>query len=103
MDGQTALALLGTFAGALLLTALLMPPVQWLCRRMGWVVVPGGRRLHARPTPTIGGIAIYAGFVITLLATFLLGQVSPMLQRDGFETLRVLLLLAGTTVIFVVM
>ena len=103
MDGQTALALLGTFAGALLLTALLMPPVQWLCRRMGWVVVPGGRRLHARPTPTIGGIAIYAGFVITLLATFLLGRVSPMLQRDGFETLRVLLLLAGTTVIFVVM
>ncbi|HEX5688741.1 MAG TPA: undecaprenyl/decaprenyl-phosphate alpha-N-acetylglucosaminyl 1-phosphate transferase, partial [Roseiflexaceae bacterium] len=92
-----------TFALAFALTALLVPPVQRLCERRGWLAHPGGRRTHARPTPNIGGIAIYAGFVLSIVATFALGALDPVLRRSPFETLRIGLLLLGGTLIFLVM
>jgi UDP-N-acetylmuramyl pentapeptide phosphotransferase/UDP-N-acetylglucosamine-1-phosphate transferase len=91
-----------TFIAACAITALLIPPVQRLCQRRGWLAVPGGRRVHVRPTPDIGGIAIYLGFVLTLIGTFALDGFAP-LRRSSFETLRLLLLLAGGTLIFLVM
>jgi UDP-N-acetylmuramyl pentapeptide phosphotransferase/UDP-N-acetylglucosamine-1-phosphate transferase len=103
MDLLTAAILLGTFALAFALTALLVPPVRRLCERRGWLAWPGGRRTHARPTPNIGGIAIYAGFVLALLATFALGALGPALRRSPFEMLRLGLLLLGGTLIFLVM
>jgi UDP-GlcNAc:undecaprenyl-phosphate/decaprenyl-phosphate GlcNAc-1-phosphate transferase len=95
------IALLGlTFFAAFAIAALLVPPVMRLCERRGWLAQPGGRRLHARPTPNVGGIAIYTGFVLTLLGTFAL---DPFLPRSDFEKLRLALLLAGATLIFLVM
>src|SRR5262245_23478082 len=96
-------ALCGTFAAALAITALLVPPVYRLCERRGWLARPGGRRTHARPTPNVGGIAIYLGIVLTLLGTFVLGALDPALRRTPFETLRLGLLLLGGTLLFLVM
>ncbi|HEU4327469.1 MAG TPA: MraY family glycosyltransferase [Roseiflexaceae bacterium] len=98
----TLFALVATFVVALALTALLMPPVMRLCERRGWVATPGGRRLHARPTPTIGGIAIYTGFVLTVGLTFALAPIEQ-LRRSPVELLRIGLVLLGATVIFAVM
>lgn len=103
MTPSTTIALSLTFLLALAVTALLVPPVIRLCRRRGWMAQPGGRRLHPEPTPVVGGIAIYAGFVAALLASFALGAVAPQLQRSSFETLRIGLLLLGGTVIFLTM
>jgi UDP-GlcNAc:undecaprenyl-phosphate/decaprenyl-phosphate GlcNAc-1-phosphate transferase len=103
MHIRTALALILTFALAFAITALLVPPVQRLCERRGWLALPGGRRTHARPTPNVGGIAIYLGFVLTLLGTFVLGTIDPALQRSPMEMLRLGLLLLGSTVLFLVM
>ena len=103
MDLHTAAALLGTFAAAFAITALLVPPVMRLCERRGWLAQPGGRRAHARPTPNVGGIAIYAGFVLALLGTLGLGALIPTLQRSPIEILRLALLLLGGTLIFLVM
>jgi UDP-N-acetylmuramyl pentapeptide phosphotransferase/UDP-N-acetylglucosamine-1-phosphate transferase len=103
MDLLTAATLIGTFALAFTLTALLVPPVRRLCERRGWLALPGGRRTHARPTPNIGGIAIYAGFALALAATFALGALDPALRRSPFEALRLALLLLGGTLIFLVM
>jgi UDP-N-acetylmuramyl pentapeptide phosphotransferase/UDP-N-acetylglucosamine-1-phosphate transferase len=89
-----------TFFAAFAITALLVPPVMRLCARRGWLAQPGGRRLHARPTPNVGGIAIYGGFAIALLLTLAL---DPIVQRSGFEKLRIGLLLAGATLVFLVM
>lgn len=100
MSLQSTMLLLGTFCVACGVTALLMPWVMWLSERRGWVQQPGGRRLHARPTSNIGGVAIYGGFVAALLLTF---AFEPLLPRSGFERLRLLLLLAGGTLIFLVM
>jgi UDP-N-acetylmuramyl pentapeptide phosphotransferase/UDP-N-acetylglucosamine-1-phosphate transferase len=99
----TSAALILTFAAAIAITALLVPPVQRLCERRGWLALPGGRRAHARPTPDVGGIAIYAGFVLALLGSLALGALDPALRRSPFELLRLLLLLIGGTLIFLVM
>ena len=100
MSLLTVALLAGTFAVALAATALLMPLVMRMSERRGWVQQPGGRRLHARATSNIGGVAIYGGFVAALLLTFAL---EPWLPRGGFERLRLLLLLLGSTLIFLVM
>ena len=97
------LLLLIIFLLGFAVTALLLPPVMRWCLRRGWVAYPGGRRAHARPTPSIGGIAIYAGFVAAVLAGSLLGQFVPGLARGPFEMLRVGLLLLGATLIVAVM
>src|SRR5262245_29818560 len=96
----TLFALIGTFAAAFAITALLVPPVIRLSERRGWVQLPGGRRRHARPTSNVGGIAIYGGFVLALLCTLAL---DGWLPRSSFELLRLALLLAGGTLIFLVM
>jgi UDP-N-acetylmuramyl pentapeptide phosphotransferase/UDP-N-acetylglucosamine-1-phosphate transferase len=92
--------LLLAFAVACAVTALLIPPVMRLSASRGWVQTPGGRRLHARPTSNVGGIAIYCGFVVALLATF---AFDAWLPRTPFEKLRLGLVLLGGTLIFLVM
>jgi UDP-N-acetylmuramyl pentapeptide phosphotransferase/UDP-N-acetylglucosamine-1-phosphate transferase len=97
-----AFALIATFALAFLLTALLVPPVMRLCEQRGWIAVPSGRRIHAKPTPTIGGIAMYGGFTLALLATFVLTAFTG-LTRSPYEILRLVLVLIGSSLIFGVM
>ena len=100
MDRGTIILLALTFFIAFAATALLVPPVMRLCRRRGWLARPGGRRLHAQPTPNVGGIAIYGGFVLVVLGSFVFDR---FLLRSEFEQLRLGLLLAGGTLIFLVM
>ncbi len=103
MSFLSIMALMSAFAIAFFVTALAVPPVISLCEQRGWIQHPGGRRSHARPTGNVGGIAIYAGFVIALLATFIFSSLDPALRRSEFEVLRIGLLLAGGTLIFLVM
>jgi UDP-GlcNAc:undecaprenyl-phosphate/decaprenyl-phosphate GlcNAc-1-phosphate transferase len=100
MNLTTTAILAATFLVALVVTALLIPSVMRLSERRGWVQTPGGRRRHARPTSNVGGIAIYGGFVAALLLTLAL---DPLVLRSGLERLRIGLLLAGGTLIFLVM
>ncbi len=52
-------------ACAALTTAAVTPIVQRLAIRMGRVTLPDERRVHTRATPSIGGIAMYAGFLVS--------------------------------------
>ncbi|MEO6796934.1 MAG: MraY family glycosyltransferase [Candidatus Dormibacter sp.] len=47
---------------ALVITAVAVIPVRFLAFRLAAVAEPGGRRIHARPTPLLGGLAMYIGF-----------------------------------------
>lgn len=80
-------------------TALLVPPVIHLCHRRGWLVQPGPRRVHRVPTPTVGGIAIVAGFVAALLVSLLIEWLFPSFRRSPYEYLRLGLLLVGVLLI----
>jgi UDP-GlcNAc:undecaprenyl-phosphate GlcNAc-1-phosphate transferase len=67
------------FALAAVSTYLFTFPLRRLAVRFGSVVQPDERRVHERPTPTLGGIAMYAGFALALGLTALLSQFSHLL------------------------
>ncbi len=55
-------------ATALLATAILVPPVRLAAIKLGMVVPPGGRHAHTVPTPTAGGVAVFAGVWLAIIA-----------------------------------
>ncbi len=50
------------------LAAVLTLAVRRLASRRGWLHHPGAARVHAAPVPRLGGLAMYAAFVVTVLA-----------------------------------
>ena len=59
------LAFLIAFFASVGLTA----PVRQLALRVGLVDKPGPRKVHLKPIPLLGGVAIYCGFVLAVLVT----------------------------------
>jgi UDP-GlcNAc:undecaprenyl-phosphate GlcNAc-1-phosphate transferase len=88
------------FAIALIVSAAVTPLARLLGLRTGLVDRPGGRRQHEGAVSRLGGLALYAGFTLAVLATVLLpaGWFPPRL--DPKETTRLAGLLVGTGLIF---
>jgi UDP-N-acetylmuramyl pentapeptide phosphotransferase/UDP-N-acetylglucosamine-1-phosphate transferase/glycosyltransferase involved in cell wall biosynthesis len=63
----SSLCYFGTFLAAVVLT----PLVGQLARRWGIVDLPNVRKVHALPTPRIGGVAISAAFFVVLVPLLL--------------------------------
>ena len=53
--------------GSFVVTLLLIPVVRRLATRWGCVVRPTQARWHKRPTPTLGGVAVFAGCFFSAL------------------------------------
>ena len=87
-----------TFGTAFVLALALTPFLGRLARRWGVTATPGGRRRHPGPIPKLGGVAIYIAFVVAVL----LAQYLPVPRGDPKEGTRLLGLLLGGTVLFVV-
>ncbi|MGZ4149134.1 MAG: MraY family glycosyltransferase [Actinomycetota bacterium] len=65
-------AYLLVFVAAAATTFALTPAVRAVVVRLGWIVEPADRRVHRTPTPTMGGVAMYLGFLVALgLSRFL--------------------------------
>jgi UDP-GlcNAc:undecaprenyl-phosphate/decaprenyl-phosphate GlcNAc-1-phosphate transferase len=60
------LAFLIALSASLLLTV----PVRALAIRMGMVDAPGPRKVHLTPIPLLGGLAIYAGVMLSIFSVF---------------------------------
>ena len=104
------------FAASALLSTLLVPLTRSLAVRLGVLDNPGSRKIHATPTPRLGGIAVYLSFTAAVLSGYLLGPHlgdfawlrewtdAPLeaLRETPRVTSKVLALIAGTTVIFAV-
>src|SRR2546423_13994147 len=45
-------------------------PVRALALRVGMVDLPGPRKVHARPIPLLGGLAMYGGVLLAILFAF---------------------------------
>ncbi len=54
-------------ASALIIVVGSMPLVKWAAARWGFMDEPSARKVHARPTPRLGGAAIYLGCIAALL------------------------------------
>lgn len=77
-----------------------------LARRLGWrygiVDVPGGRRVHERTVPRLGGLALYLPFMIALILTLILPQEWLPPRQDPNELTRLAGVLLGSSFIFLV-
>ena len=81
-------------ATALLTTVLLVPPVRLAALKLGMVATPGGRHVHALPTPTAGGVAVFfAVWLGVTVGTSELGLWPWSLQLRGILLGSLLLLL----------
>jgi len=58
-----------TFIVAFSVVYLLSPVVQKYAVKIGFVDRPNPRKIHKLPIPLLGGLALYAGFAITVLFT----------------------------------
>ncbi len=79
-------------------TLVLTPLVRRLAVRIGAVVRPDDRRIHERPTPTLGGLAMYLGFLAAMAAATRIPQFEGVFTTTS-EPLGVIL---GATIIFLV-
>src|SRR5213075_3349551 len=52
---------------ALFASLMLVVPVRALALRVGMVDLPGPRKVHLKPIPLLGGLAMYAAVVIAVL------------------------------------
>ncbi|HSH33935.1 MAG TPA: MraY family glycosyltransferase [Actinomycetota bacterium] len=59
-------------------TFLVTPLVRRMVVRMGAIDRPGDRKVHPVATPTMGGLAMYAGFLVGLGVSFLMPFFSDM-------------------------
>lgn len=85
-------------ATAAIVTFLLTPLVGWVATRVGWVAEPDERHVHATPTPNVGGVAMFVGFLIAMLLASSLNRFDPLFV-DNSEPLGVLL---GCGLVFVI-
>ena len=61
-----------TFGIALVACLVLVPVVRRFCLRHGYVAQPRDDRWHRKPTPVLGGLAIFLAFVISVAASILI-------------------------------
>jgi UDP-GlcNAc:undecaprenyl-phosphate/decaprenyl-phosphate GlcNAc-1-phosphate transferase len=66
------------FAVAALTTYLGTSVMRKVAYRINAIVPPDDRRVHDRPTPTLGGAAMVAGFLAAFATAWLMGAFAPM-------------------------
>ena len=59
---------------AAVVTLILVPLVRLFAVSTNLLVDPDSRRLHDRPTPYLGGVAMYVGFVVAFVAAWVSGR-----------------------------
>ena len=77
--GRWLYILLFAFAASALLT----PIMIIIARKAGIVDAPGGRKIHDRVTPLLGGVAVIVSFVSALLANMILDARDLILITGG--------------------
>jgi UDP-GlcNAc:undecaprenyl-phosphate/decaprenyl-phosphate GlcNAc-1-phosphate transferase len=84
---------------AAVVTAAVVPLVRRLAFRLGAVDTPSDpRKVHREPVPTLGGLAMFAGFLAAMVVAWVLPGFGPLFG----STSEPLALLAGATVIAVI-
>ena len=86
------------FSFSLILSFFFTPLMRKICLKFGFLDLPGKRKIHTQPIPRLGGIAVIAAFLITLLFVFIIDAsfkkvFYPKIIGLGIATL--LIILAG--------
>ena len=83
---------------AVAVTAAATPVVRRVAERFGAVVAPDERRVHLRPTATLGGLAMFLGFLAGMATASRLRQFDPVFEGTS-EPVGIIL---AATIIFLV-
>ena len=65
------------------IATLLTPLMIWIANRTGIVDNPGGRKIHSRATPLLGGVAVAVAFITALSANMILDTKEIVLIACG--------------------
>ncbi len=76
-------AYLWVFLGTAGAVALAMPLVLWLARKLGAIDRPSDRKVHPKPTPTLGGIGILVGVLAGLGVAYLIPSFRLLFQQSS--------------------
>jgi UDP-GlcNAc:undecaprenyl-phosphate/decaprenyl-phosphate GlcNAc-1-phosphate transferase len=87
MSTVTGYLIVGTAAAVT--TFVCTPLAGWLAKRVGAVAVPDERRVHTRPTPSLGGLALLAGFLVAVLLAWRMDRFGDLFE--SFEVRGVVL------------
>lgn len=87
--GRGFLSVILTFVTALGFTWLFIPRLLRFALEKGWADQPNERRLNVRPLPNAGGLAIFAGFVVSLVVAWALRPI--IIQGVSIQVLAILL------------
>jgi UDP-GlcNAc:undecaprenyl-phosphate GlcNAc-1-phosphate transferase len=85
------------FIVALAVSYFITPQVKKLAIKLGAMDAPDARKVHTRPIPRMGGLAIYAGFVLSVLAVL-----ANINLTSDISITNIAGLLVGGTVILIV-
>ena len=90
------------FGVAFVTSLLLTPLTARLGITLGFVDIPGGRRIHPEPRSRLGGVALFVSFVLAVLLTLLLPASLLPPRHDPKELTRLTGVLLGSAFIFAV-
>ena len=79
-------------------TLAVTPGVRWLAYRTRMVQAPDERRLHTRPTPVLGGLSLYLGFLAGFVTATRIDQFDPVFEGTSEPAA----VLVGATITFLV-
>ena len=61
---------------------LITPGVIFLAAKTGAMDAPDARKVHKKPIPRIGGLGIYAAFMVAMLSVISFVEVSPEVMQE---------------------
>ena len=88
---------LAVFAAAAAASAVATPLVRKLAQRFGAIDRPSDRKVHPKPTPTLGGLALFAAFGVALAVAYAIPEFRRAIFATSSEPLGALL--AGAVVV----
>ncbi|MFN8509214.1 MAG: MraY family glycosyltransferase [Deinococcaceae bacterium] len=87
--GLGALSVVVTFCVAWFLTQQFIPRVRAFAIKVGWADLPNERRLNREPLPNAGGLAIFAGFICSVVVAWALRPI--VIETVQIQVLAILL------------
>jgi UDP-GlcNAc:undecaprenyl-phosphate/decaprenyl-phosphate GlcNAc-1-phosphate transferase len=68
---------------AFIVTFLTTPLVRWMVVRLGAIDKPNDRKVHAMPTPTLGGLAMFLGILAAGAVAFFSGDFERVFEQSS--------------------